>query len=63
MLLLHAEGDEVVPIAHSAAIAAAREEAGRDTRFVRVPGGDHRSAQHDDELQDLSVRFLLRALR
>ena len=43
-------------------LAAAREEAGRPTRFVRVPGGDHRSIQHDDELQDLSVRFLLRAL-
>lgn len=62
LLLLHAEGDEVVPVAHSAAIAAARDEAGRETRFVRVPGGNHRSVQHDDELQDLSVRFLLRAL-
>ena len=62
VLLLHAEGDEQVPIAGSAAIAAAREEAGLPTRFVRVPGGDHRSIQHDDEFQDLSVRFLLRAL-
>ena len=62
VLLLHAQGDEQVPIAHSAALAAAREEAGRATRFVRVPGGDHRSIQHDDEFQDLSVRFLLRAL-
>ncbi len=62
VLLLHAEGDEQVPIAHSAALAAARDEAGRPTRFVRVPGGDHRSIQHDDELQDLSVRFLLKAL-
>lgn len=63
LLLLHAEGDEQVPVAHSAALAAAREEAGRATRFVRVPGGDHRSVQHDAELQDLSVRFLVRALR
>jgi len=62
LLLLHAEGDELVPIAHSAALAAAREEAGRPTRFVRVPGGDHRSIQHDAELQDLSVRFVLKAL-
>ncbi len=62
LLLLHAEGDEQVPIAHSAALAAARDEAGQPTRFVRVPGGDHRSIQHDDELQDLSVRFLLKAL-
>ena len=44
------------------ALAAAREEAGHPTRFVRVPGGDHRSIQHDDELQDLTVRFLLAAL-
>jgi pimeloyl-ACP methyl ester carboxylesterase len=63
VLLLHAEGDEIVPIAQSAAIAAARDEAGRPTRLVRVPGGDHRSVQHDDELQDLSVRFILRALQ
>ena len=62
LLLLHAEGDEQVPIAHSAALAAARNEAGLTTRFVRVPGGDHRSIQHDDELQDLSVRFVLKAL-
>lgn len=61
VLLLHAEGDEVVPVAQSAAIAAAREEAARPTRFVRVPGGHHRSIQHDAEFQDLSVRFLLRA--
>jgi dipeptidyl aminopeptidase/acylaminoacyl peptidase len=62
VLLLHAEGDEQVPVAHSAALAAARAEAGLPTRFVRVPGGDHRSIQHDAELQDLSVRFVLRAL-
>lgn len=62
LLLLHAEGDEQVPVARSQALADARERAGRPTRLVRVPGGDHRSAQHDEELQDLSVRFLLRAL-
>lgn len=62
VLLLHAEGDDVVPVAHSVALAAARDEAGRPTRFVRVPGGDHRSIQHDDELQDLTVRFLLSSL-
>jgi alpha-beta hydrolase superfamily lysophospholipase len=62
VLLLHAEGDEVVSVTRSAAIAAAREEAGLPTRFVRVPGGHHRSIQHDAEYQDLSVRFLRRAL-
>jgi alpha-beta hydrolase superfamily lysophospholipase len=62
LLLLHAEGDEQVPIARSQAIADARGRVGLPTRFVRVPGGDHRSVQHDQELQDLSVRFVLRAL-
>jgi alpha-beta hydrolase superfamily lysophospholipase len=62
VLLLHAEGDEQVPVTRSAAIAAARQEADLPTRFVRVPGGHHRSIQHDDEYQDLSVRFLRRAL-
>jgi uncharacterized protein len=60
LLLLHAEGDEVVPIALS------RELAGRmrvpDSRLIALPGGHHRSVQHDDELQAVSVRFIERAL-
>ena len=57
LLLLHAEGDEVVPTQHSRELHAAADA----SRLVVVPGGDHRSVQHDAELQDLSVRFLLRA--
>jgi hypothetical protein len=28
-----------------------------------MPGGHHRSIQHDPELQALSIRFIARALR
>jgi pimeloyl-ACP methyl ester carboxylesterase len=56
LLLLHAEGDEQVPVEHSRALHAAAP----GSRLVVAPGGDHRSAQHDPELEALSVRFLLR---
>jgi alpha-beta hydrolase superfamily lysophospholipase len=57
LLLLHAEGDEVVPVMLSRELHAAAP----GSRLVVVPGGHHRSVQHDDELQELSVRFVLRA--
>jgi len=57
LLLLHAEEDEVVPFGLSERLALLAPE-GR-CRFVAVPGGHHRSIQHDPEFQDLSVRFLL----
>lgn len=60
LLLLHAEGDEVVPVAHS------RELAGRMTnaqsRLIALPGGHHRSIQHDHELQSYTLRWLDRVL-
>jgi alpha-beta hydrolase superfamily lysophospholipase len=60
LLLLHAEGDEQVPIEHS------RELAGRirgpGSRLIAIPGGHHRSIQHDEELQAVSLRFIVRAL-
>jgi pimeloyl-ACP methyl ester carboxylesterase len=55
LLLLHAEGDERVPVEHSAALHAAAP----GSRFVPVAGGDHGSVQHDAELQAVSLRFLL----
>jgi uncharacterized protein len=58
LLLLHAEGDERVPIASSRALHAAAP----GSRLVVVPGGHHRSVQHDGELQALAVRFIARAL-
>lgn len=58
VLLLHAEGDEVVPVELSRALHAAAPA----SQLVVVPGGDHRSIQHDPELQGAAVRFLARAL-
>jgi pimeloyl-ACP methyl ester carboxylesterase len=59
LLLMHAEGDEQVPIA----ISRDLHEAAPGSRLVAVPGGHHRSIQHDGELIALAVRFLTRALR
>jgi pimeloyl-ACP methyl ester carboxylesterase len=58
LLLLHAEGDEVVPVEHSRALHVAAA----GSRLVAVPGGHHRSVQHDPELQALSIRFIHDAL-
>jgi uncharacterized protein len=55
LLLLHAEGDGQVPVGHSRALHAAAP----DSRLEVVPGGHHRSVQHDPELQALAVRFLV----
>jgi uncharacterized protein len=60
LLLLHAEGDEQVPIEHSRELAAVMGHPG--SRLIAVPGGHHRSIQHDDELQAVSLRFVLRAM-
>jgi pimeloyl-ACP methyl ester carboxylesterase len=58
-MLLHAEGDEVVPVEHTRELAAAAPSA----EVVIVPGGHHRSVAHDPELQAVTIRFLLRSLR
>jgi alpha-beta hydrolase superfamily lysophospholipase len=60
VLLLHAQGDERVPVQHSRELAAAASAEG--SRLIEVPGGHHRSIQHDDELQAVSLRFLERTL-
>ncbi len=59
-LILHAQGDERVPVAQSRAVAADLRAPG--SRLIVIPGGDHRSIQHDAELQELSLRFLDEAL-
>jgi len=59
VLLLHAEGDEQVPIQHSRELA---ELTGSPrSRLIAVPGGHHRSVQHDPDLQAVSLRFIERA--
>jgi pimeloyl-ACP methyl ester carboxylesterase len=60
VLLLHAEGDEVVPVQISRELAGHLHMPG--SRLIEVPGGHHRSVQHDGELQAVSIRFLEHAL-
>jgi pimeloyl-ACP methyl ester carboxylesterase len=59
LLLLHAEGDEQVPVEQSRELAERMPQ--RSSRLVTVPGGHHRSVQHDPELNSLALRFLGRA--
>jgi pimeloyl-ACP methyl ester carboxylesterase len=59
LLLLHAEGDETVPVEVSKRL----HELAPASRLVVTPGGHHRSIQHDGELQALAVRFLATAFR
>ena len=61
LLLMHARGDEQVPYAVSerASTSAAREP----KRLLLVPGGHHRSVQHDEELQAVSRKFIRDAAR
>ena len=61
VLLLHAEGDEQVPVEHSRELA--RGLSASESRLITVPGGHHRSVQHDDELRAVSLRWLARVLR
>ena len=60
LLLLHAEGDERVPVEHSRELAQRTAVSG--SRLIAVPGGHHRSVQHDPELQAVSLRFIEQSL-
>ena len=59
LLLLHARGDEQVPYTISEELAAA---AHGPKRLLLMPGGHHRSIQHDPELQGESLRWVERFL-
>ncbi len=58
LLLLHARGDELVPYTVSEELHRAATE---PKRLLLLPGGHHRSLQHDLEIQNLSARFIERA--
>jgi uncharacterized protein len=58
LLLMHAEGDEQVPYTVSQELYA---RAGRPKRLLLVPGGHHRSLQHDVEMQGEALRFVVKA--
>jgi uncharacterized protein len=60
LLLMHAEGDEQVPADVSRQLYQA---AGRPKRLLLMPGGHHRSLQHDMEMQAETIRYILRAVR
>jgi alpha-beta hydrolase superfamily lysophospholipase len=59
LLLLHARGDEQVPYTTSEELFEAASE---PKRLLLVPGGHHRSLQHDVEMQNETLRFIERAL-
>jgi hypothetical protein len=56
---MHAEGDEQVPVEHSREL----ERLAPSARLIAIPGGHHRSVQHDPELQATTLRWIERALR
>jgi uncharacterized protein len=60
LLLLHAEGDEQIPYTVSQELFEAAHE---PKRLLLLPGGHHRSLQHDLELQAVSRRFIENAAR
>jgi pimeloyl-ACP methyl ester carboxylesterase len=59
VMFMHAEGDESVPYTVSEELFAV---AGEPKRLLIVPGGHHRSLQHDGEMQAETIRFVQRAL-
>jgi alpha-beta hydrolase superfamily lysophospholipase len=59
MLLLHAEGDEQIPVEHSAQLYRAAGMPHK--RLIALAGGHHRSIQHDPEMHSESLRFIQRA--
>jgi alpha-beta hydrolase superfamily lysophospholipase len=59
LLLLHARGDEQVPYRVSEDLDRAAHE---PKRLLLFPGGHHRSLQHDLEIQNVSVRWIEKAV-
>jgi uncharacterized protein len=60
LLLLHAMRDEQIPYTVSEELYAAAHE---PKRLLVLPGGHHRSLQHDLEVQAMSRRFIRKAAR
>jgi uncharacterized protein len=59
LLLIHARGDERIPYTVSEQLYA---RAAEPRKLIVLPGGHHRSAQHDPELQGMALRWLEREL-
>jgi len=60
LLLMHAREDEQVPYTVSEEL---HERAQEPKRLLLMPGGHHRSIQHDEELQAVSRKFIRDAAR
>jgi fermentation-respiration switch protein FrsA (DUF1100 family) len=60
LLLLHARGDEQIPYTVSEDLFASAHQ---PKRLLILPGGHHRSLQHDLEIQSVSLRFIEDAAR
>jgi uncharacterized protein len=60
LLLMHARGDEQVPYMVSEQVYKAAQE---PKRLLLLPGGHHRTVQHDEELQAVSRKFIREAAR
>jgi uncharacterized protein len=59
LMLIHARGDEQIPAEWSEELHA---HANEPRKLIVLPGGHHRSAQHDAELQGVALRWLERQL-
>lgn len=59
LMLIHAEGDERIPHEQSRELY---ERAAEPRKLIVLPGGHHRSAQHDVEMQGESLRWMRKAL-
>jgi fermentation-respiration switch protein FrsA (DUF1100 family) len=59
LILIHAQGDEQIPYTWSQELY---ERAVDPKKLIVAPGGHHRSAQHDPELQSVALRWLEREL-
>jgi len=60
LLLIHASGDDQIPADWSQELHA---RASDPRKLILLPGGHHRSAQHDPELHGIALRWLGRNLR
>jgi uncharacterized protein len=60
VMFMHAQGDESVPYTVSEELYVV---AGEPKRLLIVPGGHHRSLQHDGEMQAETIRFIEKSLR
>lgn len=59
LLLLHARGDEQIPYSWTGEL---RDRAADPVEAIILPGGHHRSLQHDSELQEVALRWMEKAL-